>query len=135
VIGMPIQIVCPCGKRLAAKDELAGRRVKCPACAGILVVPKPVEEPQEDLYLLADEPVQKKVPMRPAVGPQIATTRAAPPPAVERESAPRRGRFLYLVMGLVLVPLIVSTFGWFCWQVETASRKFAGQEEDLAPAA
>jgi RsiW-degrading membrane proteinase PrsW (M82 family) len=28
----------------------------------------------------------------------------------------------------------VATFGWFCWQVETTSRKFAGMEEDMAAA-
>ncbi len=36
---MPLEFQCGCGKRLRAKDELAGRRVKCPQCAKPLTVP------------------------------------------------------------------------------------------------
>ena len=34
---MPIQIACACGKKLNVRDELAGKKVKCPACGGVLV--------------------------------------------------------------------------------------------------
>jgi hypothetical protein len=37
----PVVIACSCGKRLKAKPELAGKKVKCPGCGGVLVVPKP----------------------------------------------------------------------------------------------
>jgi hypothetical protein len=36
---MPITFRCSCGKTLQVKDEFAGRRVKCPACSGVAVVP------------------------------------------------------------------------------------------------
>ncbi|MHB8866384.1 MAG: hypothetical protein ACYC6N_28700 [Pirellulaceae bacterium] len=36
---MPIKVVCQCGQAFAAKDELAGKRVKCPKCAAILTIP------------------------------------------------------------------------------------------------
>jgi HEAT repeat protein len=36
---MSIIIVCTCGHRLRAKEELAGKRVKCPKCGAILTVP------------------------------------------------------------------------------------------------
>jgi DNA-directed RNA polymerase subunit RPC12/RpoP len=37
---MPIHIVCPdCQKKLKAKDELAGNRVKCPGCGRAILVP------------------------------------------------------------------------------------------------
>jgi hypothetical protein len=36
---MPIQIKCACGKSLQAKDELAGKKVRCPGCAAILIAP------------------------------------------------------------------------------------------------
>lgn len=42
---MAISVQCACGKSLSAKDELAGRRVKCPACQQPLLIPaaqKPV---------------------------------------------------------------------------------------------
>ena len=35
---MPISITCECGKKLTVKDELAGKRVRCPACQAILTV-------------------------------------------------------------------------------------------------
>ncbi len=46
---MPIPVKCACGKKFSLKDELAGRKVKCPACQQVLSVPKPqvVEEPDE----------------------------------------------------------------------------------------
>jgi uncharacterized Zn finger protein (UPF0148 family) len=36
---MPIRVVCACGAKLNAKDELAGRTVKCPKCSEPLKVP------------------------------------------------------------------------------------------------
>lgn len=32
-------VVCSCGKRLRVAAELAGKRVKCPACKGVIAVP------------------------------------------------------------------------------------------------
>jgi hypothetical protein len=37
---MAIKVACTaCGERLSAKDELGGRRTKCPACGGAIEVP------------------------------------------------------------------------------------------------
>ena len=36
---MPIKVTCKCGQSFAAKDELAGKVVKCPKCANPLKVP------------------------------------------------------------------------------------------------
>lgn len=39
---MPIQLICPqCRNPFAARDESAGRRVKCPGCGAVLAVPAP----------------------------------------------------------------------------------------------
>lgn len=38
---MPITFNCSCGKVLRAPDEHAGKRVRCPACAGVSTVPEP----------------------------------------------------------------------------------------------
>jgi hypothetical protein len=51
---MPITISCSCGKNLRVKDELAGKRIKCPACAGVIPVPAP---PKEEPELVAVEAV------------------------------------------------------------------------------
>ena len=36
---MPIEIYCACGKKLRARDESAGKKVKCPACGKSVPVP------------------------------------------------------------------------------------------------
>lgn len=42
---MPIKVVCErCGKSYKARDELAGRKVKCKICKGVLVIPSSDEE-------------------------------------------------------------------------------------------
>lgn len=39
---MPIAVVCShCGHRAGAKDEWAGKRLKCPACGNLVTVPGP----------------------------------------------------------------------------------------------
>ncbi|MDA0659026.1 MAG: hypothetical protein O2931_15485 [Planctomycetota bacterium] len=35
---MAIQVKCSCGKSFAAKDELKGKKAKCPACSQVLVI-------------------------------------------------------------------------------------------------
>ena len=44
---MPILVSCPCGKQLRAKDEMAGKRVKCPGCGSAVVVAAVVEDVPE----------------------------------------------------------------------------------------
>ena len=36
---MPIKVSCSCGAAFAAKDELAGKTVKCPKCQQPLAIP------------------------------------------------------------------------------------------------
>ena len=44
---MTIAVQCrSCQKRFTAKDELAGRKVKCPQCGGVLTIPKPRAAPE-----------------------------------------------------------------------------------------
>lgn len=43
---MPITVTCSCGKSYQAPDNVAGRRVKCPACGGAIAVPDgPASDP------------------------------------------------------------------------------------------
>lgn len=47
--GMKMAIAVQCGscrKRFSAKEELAGRKVKCPQCGAVLTIPKPRPEPE-----------------------------------------------------------------------------------------
>ena len=38
---MPISVVCQCGAKLNAKDELAGKAVQCPKCSQLVKIPGP----------------------------------------------------------------------------------------------
>jgi hypothetical protein len=38
---MPISISCTCGKKFNVKDDLAGKKIKCPGCQAVLDVPVP----------------------------------------------------------------------------------------------
>lgn len=42
---MPIKVTCKCGQSFAAKEQLAGKVVKCPKCAQPLRIPQPQQEP------------------------------------------------------------------------------------------
>lgn len=56
---MTIPVSCQCGKSFKAKPELAGKRVKCPACGSVLQIPnatpKPVDDDPLGLGSLGDE--------------------------------------------------------------------------------
>lgn len=41
---MPIKVICMCGKKFSVKDELAGKKVKCPACQKVLNLSKAAAE-------------------------------------------------------------------------------------------
>ncbi len=42
---MPIKVTCKCGQSFAAKEQLAGKVVKCPKCAQPLRIPQPQQKP------------------------------------------------------------------------------------------
>jgi hypothetical protein len=52
---MPIIFSCKCGKKIKTKDELAGKKVKCPQCAIAVEVPHPRQAVSESLDLLPME--------------------------------------------------------------------------------
>src|SRR4051794_5366050 len=37
---MPIRFTCECGQPLTARDEIAGKRVRCTACEAVVTVPE-----------------------------------------------------------------------------------------------
>jgi hypothetical protein len=75
---MAVIVSCQCGKKLRVKEELAGKRVRCPGCAAVVMVPA------------ADEPVEvEKERARPAAPPQRAARAPARPEPEEDDEAPR----------------------------------------------
>src|SRR5438105_4634580 len=78
---MPIVVTCTnCSARLKAPDNIAGKKIKCPKCATILLVPLPQDEPEPAEERVASE--------RPAAPPP----RPRPRLADESEEAPPRAR-------------------------------------------
>jgi hypothetical protein len=66
---MPIAARCRCGRAIRVKDELAGRRIRCPECSEVLRVPVPeaeiAEEDSEDREgKLGDKDPGNQRPMR-----------------------------------------------------------------------
>ena len=111
---MAISFACDCGKAFQVKDELAGRRARCPACGRILTVPPAA--PAAATYDLA-EPVAPPSPpiARPSTDRPAPAEAVSAPPTKQRPAAPPVAasaplEYLYWVLILALVPLVVSVF-------------------------
>lgn len=109
---MPIAVSCECGGKFRARDELAGRQVKCPRCGRPLTIPT-------ETYSVVDEPVVSSAYHSVPAGTYTASSKpvVAPQPMVYQRSTsgPLRSRrpireWLYLALVLTLVPLLFSTF-------------------------
>jgi len=87
-LSMPIPVQCNCGRSFRAKDELAGRKARCPNCSTVLTIPQPEPPPEtedEVSQALLDDSTEDAPPARPRTKP--ASFRAeetdrspAPPP-------------------------------------------------------
>jgi hypothetical protein len=85
---MPIKVQCACGKAFAAKDELAGKTVKCPGCQ------KPVKIPVGQPSAAQPKPAAaKQVSTKPAAA-------AAPKGAPKAPPGPSSGAELFDEVGL-----------------------------------
>jgi hypothetical protein len=55
---MPIAVTCDCGRAMRVKDEVAGKKIRCPACSAVLTVSKPEalkDAEAEALQMLMEE--------------------------------------------------------------------------------
>lgn len=74
---MPLVFECSCGKKLKVRDELAGKKVKCPGCGKPVQAPAPVVE---------EEPIVEVAPTADVmVGEPPVNLSKGPPPAPEPE--------------------------------------------------
>ena len=75
---MPIEVRCPCGKRLKVPDKFAGRKVACPGCSETIAVPS-LAAAEDD-----EEFEEEEVPFQPAsvfgAAPRFSASRPSPPP-------------------------------------------------------
>jgi RsiW-degrading membrane proteinase PrsW (M82 family) len=126
---MAISFACKCGKTLRARDELAGKKARCPQCGSTLPIPQPeaaAYDPELDLTYSLDEESQ---PLRPASpspstyqpSPHVGTKSAWPRPAAARAEAPKKAKarkvtvgesslleYSYLLLAFALIPLVIS---------------------------
>ena len=82
---MPIKVQCPCGAAFAAKDELAGKTVKCPKCKKPLKIGAaggaPAKSATQPKQAAAARPVAKPVKVKP-----ITEEKASALPGTSTES-------------------------------------------------
>ncbi len=141
---MAIKVACACGKKLAVKDELAGKKVKCPACQKLLSIPKPKVQAEslDDEWDLGDsaeedfedEPSDAPVKSR---GGKSSASRGA----VSRKSSVKgkgkkskssnRGLLIGLSAGGSVV--VVALLAWMLWPAAPAAN-VAGQPNDNSAA-
>src|SRR4051812_16293453 len=87
---MAITFACDCGKTLRARDELAGKKARCPQCGSVRIIPQPevsAAAEEDDIYGLQD-PEPRPAPsqslhrdetaLRPASSSTAPTRRPAP---------------------------------------------------------
>ena len=134
---MAITFACDCGKSLRAKDDLAGKKTKCPGCGSILTIPPPpppapLDEDDVASYLLQPEnkppqssavkshaspgsawsapvPEPAPPPRKPESKPVSQAARRAPDPvrATKSEAGSIR-EYSYWLLLFTLIPLIFS---------------------------
>jgi hypothetical protein len=65
---MAIEVDCRCGKRLRVRDELAGKKARCPGCGEVVSIPSPITR---------QTPLPKVVSKRPVDGDPAPPARAS----------------------------------------------------------
>jgi len=84
---MSITMLCPsCSHMLSAPLTAAGKKVKCPKCSGLMLVPEPPEPEPEDDFEVVEEPLVAKRAVRRDDAPVPRSSRR------EDDDPPRRRR-------------------------------------------
>ena len=111
---MPIVVSCECGGRFRARDELAGRRMKCPKCSRPLTIPN-LPAPPEEFELSQPQYEDPQTSYTSSfAAPAPVPPAPSPSPAVSgnfsSSSTIRLRKWLYLALILTIIPLAWSTF-------------------------
>src|SRR5271169_4149172 len=98
-----LHVSCSCGKELTLNDDLAGKKIKCPACAKVVTVKaatsaavstrpmKPVadDEESEEASVAGPAPAKKKTSPSANGGPSTPLPKKKKPVADDEEKLPR----------------------------------------------
>src|SRR5947209_15052447 len=66
---MTIRATCKCGKQVQTRDENAGKRMKCPGCGGVVVMPAAAAAAPKPAPAPAPAPAANKTAPAPAAKP------------------------------------------------------------------
>ncbi|MDA1055703.1 MAG: hypothetical protein O3C40_35355 [Planctomycetota bacterium] len=140
---MPIPVACGCGKRFQAKDELAGRKVKCPNCGGVLAISNavpplpqpdpPASNPFFDLSAQPSDVNYGNTPGSPSPYAFGAATRRVTP-----AKKSKTGLIIGLcigggVFGVLLLVLVVAVFWSFRSSGDKGTTPLAANYENVEP--
>jgi hypothetical protein len=113
-VAMPIALSCCCGRALKVKDELANKKIRCPECKDILMVP--AKDHVDELEVIPDDEHEEATDR----GPRRAAIQADPPevtPArrrtIEDDEPPRKKRPKPQREIRRRAPLVAFEEGWF----------------------
>ena len=84
---MPTLVTCSCGKKLNVRDELVGKKVKCPACGGILEVAAALVA--EEIVEVEETPARKPAPPRKPPPVPAGSAPSGPPPRAKEGPRPK----------------------------------------------
>jgi WD40 repeat protein len=96
---MPIAVTCECGKQLRVKDDLAGKRIRCPACQTVVTIPAAASAPEPTTPPPRPASPREEPEDRPA-------DRRRPQPAAR--AAPRSRLLLWLCLGGALLVVLAG---------------------------
>ena len=123
---MPIRVSCACGKAYQFKDEFAGRRAKCPACGGIVVIcstggseARPAKSAQAEAPNQAKQnEISKPSSVEGGASPGLGT------PAAPRTSRSGKRRVLAVgVLAAVICVIVVATIVLLSWTQKATPRQ------------
>src|SRR6516162_1495257 len=102
---MPVLVACNCGRQLRVKDDLVGKKVRCPVCQAIMAVSakQPPGRGPAQPAIASGPPaagmVRKAAPPRPLSPPRARNEQELPSPV----AVPRRQivlRIIVLILGI-----------------------------------
>ncbi len=127
---MPISFKCACGRALRVKNELGGRRVRCPSCSSILTVPKldieydaaddsvvdtPSDAEKEPDRDEPEAPAATAITDRPLYRAPASVKKRRPASKRDRKKESRRPRMVFSINAEVAsgLVMIVAAIVWF----------------------
>src|SRR5262245_10061940 len=126
---MPIVICCPCGKQLNLADDLAGAKIKCPACQAVLGVPAPVQDNPFPLAqpILPKDRLRSQEEMWDETDERLRRRR-------DKHETPRSTTRLYFYIGSLLLILFLGLGcgigGWFYFYAFTGNELVGSWEAE-----